>query len=127
MRLAIGSILAATAGIVALAAPAFAGSLHWSGDVDNIATISLSNQDVNVSADMGGVKHEHHDVHGRLPHHPVRVWLEQVSGRGHVRLAQQPTPDNGFTAIVRIHDKAPGRGHYEFTLHWQGRDHDDDH
>jgi len=96
------------------------GSLRWSGDVDDTATIYLSGRDVRVSANQNGVRNEDHDVRGELPRANARIQLRGDRGDGDVRLVQQPSRENGYTAAVRVHDPEPGRHHYSFVLQWAG-------
>lgn len=47
--------------------------------------------------------------------------LEKKSGRGEVKLVDQPSEANGFTANVRIDDPSKGAGKYVFRLKWTRR------
>ncbi len=49
------------------------------------------------------------------------VRLENVDGRGSVRLLEWPNTGNGFTAKVRIQDDKGGAGLYHFKLQWKRR------
>ena len=54
-----------------------------------------------------------------LPLGPVRVNLRKVRGRGQIRLLEQPTATNDYTAVVQVNDQAQqGSAWYEFTLDW---------
>ena len=102
-----------------IAAPSQAASFRWSGVVDDTATIAISGRDVRIQANKAGVREEREDFRGTsLPRRPLRVELREADGRGDIRLVQQPTPRNHFTAVVRIYDKQPGYGRYNFTLQW---------
>jgi len=124
------TFLAAVAGMGSVAltsAPAQAGTLRWSGRVDDTATISLHGRDVRVSATMHGVKEEKRVIQGALPMRPTRVTLDNVRGRGRVQIIQQPSPRNNFTAQVRITDPDAGASFYRFNLHWERNDDSDWH
>jgi hypothetical protein len=100
------------------------GWIHWSGDVDDRAEVHIRADRVWIEhQNMTGVKNDHADIHGNLPLHRLHVVLDHPEGRGKIRLVQQPGRDNNFTAIIRIKDPQPGRGHYAFTLRWDDMDH----
>lgn len=104
------------------AAPAHADlrpAMTWSGDVDDTTLIYFHARDVRTRDVSGKASVQTSaQVFDRLPRGPVRVFLTERDGRGQVRVVQQPTPDNDFTAAVRIHDPQPGRSHYEIALTW---------
>ncbi len=47
------------------------------------------------------------------------VKLEDVDGRGSVRLLEWPNQGNQFTAKIRIQDEKPGASMYRFKLSWK--------
>ena len=94
-------------------------AMHWSGDVDDTTLVYFHAGDVRTRDISGKASTQTSaEVFDRLPRGPIQVYLTRRDGRGQVRVVQQPTPDNGFTAAVRIHDPQPGRGHYDFALAW---------
>jgi len=124
------TVLAAI-GLCALAIPAHAGTLTWSGDVDDTATIAITGRTVRTTANAGGIRSERRTLRGQLPRDDVRVNLDRRDGRGSVRIIQQPSSRNNYTTLVRIEDKEKGRDRYSFTLDWNdrndtGRDRDRD-
>lgn len=114
----------AALGVCALAIPAHAGALNWSGDVDDTATVALSGRNVRTTANAGGIRNERTNFRGVLPRDDVRVRLDRSDGRGNVRIVQQPNSRNNYTTLVRIVDKEKGRSHYSFTLNWDNRGND---
>jgi hypothetical protein len=123
-RSTIGSILSgAAAGLAALAIalPAHAGSLNWSGDVDARAKVTIHRHDVDYGGNKNGVNNEHHDLRGGIGPGAHHLRLQVHSGRGRVWIQQRPSAANDFTAIVGIDDPQHGAGHYEFVLTWEGR------
>ncbi len=64
------------------------------------------------------VMHERVKVSRPLPDRDVQVTVENVDGRGEVRLIEQPAESNGYTARVRIRDPQGGAGDYSFALTW---------
>lgn len=101
-------------------------SAAWSGDVDQAATVYFHGTRSWVDNVRGkAVANIVSDFNGRLPiHHRVDVHLEDVHGRGDVRITQQPTADNNYTAAVRVRDPQPGSGHYHFRLVWNDNGND---
>lgn len=78
-----------------------------------------------------------------LPAHDVRGFrYEEADSRAEMRLVSEPNRGNGYQAVVRIRDGAPGECHCHFRLTWEmggggdisrhdsddfpGRRHDDD-
>jgi hypothetical protein len=53
-----------------------------------------------------------------LPRHPADFRLSKLSGRGTVRLTQDPR-NTGGRAVIHIGDPQAGRGNYTFDLQWQ--------
>ncbi|MBV9849365.1 MAG: hypothetical protein JO250_06735 [Armatimonadetes bacterium] len=96
------------------------GELNWSGDVDDTVIVYVHGRDVRTRTVRGkSANNINTQLSGRLPRGPISVFLRERDGRGSVRVVQQPTPDNDFTAAVRIHDPQRGRSHYNFVLAWR--------
>jgi len=47
------------------------------------------------------------------------VKLDDVDGRGSVRLVEWPNPGNQYTAKIRIQDDKSGASNYRFKLNWK--------
>ena len=95
------------------------GQVNWSGNVDDTTIVYIHLHDVSTQTVSGkSATDVHARVFGRLSRGPVYVSLRQWDGRGRVRVIQEPSPDNDFTAAVRIRDPQPGRSHYDFVLGW---------
>jgi len=57
-----------------------------------------------------------------LPDRPVPDFRFEVKdSRNEIRLVEPPSPRNGFSAVVYIHDTAGGVGRYHFRLSWEMR------
>lgn len=97
-----------------------AGAVHWSGSVDDVAELRIQGRRVDLTTLSGApVRDARYDVSGSgLPHRPVAVTIRQNGGRGAVQVLQQPTSQNGYTAIVRIRDFQGGSGWYDLDLTW---------
>ena len=121
--LSLGGAALALAALGTTAPPAQADprpAMTWSGDVDDTALVYFHASDVRTRDVSGkGSRQVSTQVFDRLPRGPIQVFLVRRDGRGQVRIVQQPTPDNDFTAAVRVRDPQPGRGHYDFALAWQ--------
>lgn len=119
------AVAAALAALGFIAAPASAqgrGQAHWSGTVDDTAVIYIHGADVRTTTTSGkSTSNVNVRDNGPLPRRPVTIFLEQQRGRGRVRIIQQPSPGNDYTAAVRVRDPQSGAGQYEFTLGWQPR------
>lgn len=96
-----------------------AGQVTWSGTVDDTTIVSVHRGDVNTRVVSGkSASDVNTQIAGRLPARPVHVFLRQRSGRGRIRIIQQPSFANDFTARVRIHDPQSGSSFYHFVLSW---------
>ncbi len=117
---ATAAILLAALGALSGPARAQGGNdLRWSGDVDDTTIVSVRGNDVRTDTVFGKqASNINAQVFGALPRGPIQAYLRFRHGRGQVRIIQQPSPDNDFTAKVRIHDPQPGRAHYEFDVAW---------
>jgi len=91
----------------------------WRGRVDEAATISCRKQNCISSVEQGApVADEHFKFSRALPSRDAEVRLEDLEGRGDVRLIEQPRSRNNYTARVSIRDLPAGAGEYAFTLVW---------
>ena len=97
-----------------------AGVLRWSGIVDGVADIRIQGRRVDMISPRGvPVRNVRYDVLGApLPRRDVRLELANGSGRGSIRVVQQPSPSNGYVAVIRIDDGRAGVGAYTFDLRW---------
>ncbi len=94
--------------------------LVWGGRVDEEAIISCQDKICSSRSDHGApVAGEHFKFSRPLPHREVEVTLEDIESRGEIRLLQQPSESNHYTARVSIRDPLPGFGEYSFTLAWR--------
>ncbi|MBC8139433.1 MAG: hypothetical protein H8F28_26445 [Fibrella sp.] len=102
---------------------AHAGTLRWTGEVDDTAIIRLDGRDLRANGNMRGIRNARFDVDGALPNRPVRVRLVKEGGRGDVEILEQPSARNNYTAVVRVRDGQAGSSRYGFILQWDnGRD-----
>ena len=99
--------------------PGRSDKIVWSGRVDREAIISCRAKScVAESANGAPAADEHFKFSRPLPNHDVEVRLEQTEGRGEIRLVEQPSERNQYTARVSIRDPRSGSGEYSFALVW---------
>jgi hypothetical protein len=96
------------------------GRVFWRGkvDIETQLVISGNSLETRVPAgpNWGG---ESHSFTSPLPSRRVEVSARIVRGRGSVRVIQQPTRNNDFTAIVQILDPQGGARDYELEISWR--------
>jgi hypothetical protein len=99
--------------------PGRSDKIAWNGRVDREATISCRARSC-VAATLNGVPvaEAQFRFSRPLPNHAVEVRLEQPEGRGEIRLVEQPSQSNQYTARVSIRDPHSGSGEYSFVLVW---------
>lgn len=96
------------------------GHFQWQGLVDGSDNIRLQGSNVNVThLSAAPIQEASHQLSAALPYSPVQVTLNKVRGRGQIRLLEQPTASNNYTAVVQVDDQSQqGNAWYEFTLDW---------
>ena len=93
--------------------------IAWSGRVEGEAMVSCRAGSCVAEAVSGAPVADGHFKFSRpLPNRDVEVRLEQTEGRGEVRLVEQPSERNRYTARVSIRDPQSGAGEYSFSLVW---------
>lgn len=97
-----------------------AGALRWSGVVDDVAEIRIQGGHVDMISTRGQpLRSVRYDVVGAtMPRRDTRLEMVRESGRSKVRIVQQPSMWNGYTAIIRIDDSRPGASIYDFAVRW---------
>jgi len=96
-----------------------AESVAWAGRVDEEALVSCDGKICSSSVSSGApVASEHFKFTRPLPDRPVEVTLAEKEGRGEIRLVEQPSERNHYTARVAIHDPQRGSSDYSFKLVW---------
>lgn len=95
------------------------GRIRWRGTVD--AKVQLVIQGSSLEArELSGNSYGNgsFDFNGSLPNRQVSVRVNKISGRGDVRVVQQPSRFNDFTAIIEITDSSGGARDYEVEISW---------
>jgi hypothetical protein len=94
--------------------------LVWTGRVDEEAVISCRKQTCMSSVEHGApVVGEKFKFSRPMPEREVEVRLQDSDGRGEIRLIEQPSRRNDYTARVAIRDPIAGSSEYSFTLVWK--------
>lgn len=112
---------------LAMGVPAFAaertGGITWRGNVDDVTRIVIRGRSVSSYAVSGRSPYDvSYRSNGDLPNGNTDVRLQNVRGRGEVRVIQEPSRGNGFATIVEVRDRQGGAAPYEFRLFWQSDD-----
>jgi hypothetical protein len=96
-----------------------AGALRWSGVVDGVAEIRIQGRQVALSSEGQPLRNVRYDIVGAsLPNRDVSLQLARANGRGTIRVTQQPSRYNNYTAVIRIEDRSSGAAPYDFNLRW---------
>jgi hypothetical protein len=107
---------------VRIPTPARAGTAvyEWQGRVDQEIRLQLRDSRANVirvgsreTIANGG------RALSAIPRQPGQLTIERLEGRGSVDVIQQPTAQNGYTAMVRMVDGDAGAGAYHLIAYWQ--------
>jgi hypothetical protein len=118
--------LALVAGILlsALVLPEETEYFRWSGKVDGIDDILIKGNQVRIEhVAARPIQSQDHRFSAPLPFAEVELDLEVLKGRGSVRLMEQPSQRNQYTAVVRVDDQDhSGDDRYEFELSWSRED-----
>jgi hypothetical protein len=93
---------------------------EWSGRVDGETRVFMRGNDV-WTQDLTGRDNRRGRarVARALPARDGQVRVQLVDGRGDVRVIQQPTSRNNYTAVVRIRDDGRRTDRYRFAAYWQ--------
>jgi hypothetical protein len=107
-----------------LALPVETEYFRWSGEVDGIDDIFIKGSQVRVEhVAAKPIQSQEHRFSAPLPFAEVELTLQVIHGRGLVRLMEQPSKRNQYTAVVRVDDQDhSGDDRYEFELSWSRGD-----
>jgi hypothetical protein len=108
----------------ALALPAETEYFRWRGEVDGIDDILIKGSQVKIEhIAEKPIQSQDHRFSAPLPFGEVELQLQVIHGRGSVRIMEQPSKRNGYTAVVRVDDQdQAGDDRYEFELSWSRED-----
>lgn len=96
------------------------GSMSWSGTVDDQAEIRIQGSRANTVTLTGAAVRDVRvgSLRSGLPSAPVQVSVSQSQGRGQAWVVQQPSAQNGYTAVIRIRDPQAGASFYNLNVSW---------
>jgi hypothetical protein len=95
------------------------GRVRWSGTVDDDVHLVIRDDHVEVRT-IGGSEYNNatYNFTSPLPRRRINVSAIKLKGRGEVRVIQQPSRDNDFTAVVQVRDSSGGAREYEIEVTW---------
>jgi hypothetical protein len=95
--------------------------MRWSGNVDGEVRIVLRRNEAGYTVLSGNALRSVRAqiAPGGLPRAESRLALSGRQGRGSIFIDQNPSAQNGYTAIIRIFDGDPGYGFYDFDIIWR--------
>jgi len=89
--------------------------------VDNVAEVGLRGERVFVRTLQGAPARDAGTTcTAPLPRTGATNFrVRGMEGRGNAQLVEQPNPENGYVAVIRIEDQQPGASEYRFRVDWQ--------
>jgi hypothetical protein len=120
------SVPVAAAVVVAAAPSAFAQRqrgqeiFEWNGRVDRTVEVSMRGNRL-ATRDLGNNEtgRQNSRVMMQLPRQDGQVYVQLLRGRGSASVVEQPSAQNGYTAVVRIDDPSSGADDYRIAAYWQ--------
>ena len=94
-------------------------ALIWSGDVDSELEIIVRPGGITYYTVRGAEPRALQSAISQMPWRNAELDMNQIEGRGEASVIQQPSPENGYTAKIRVRDPQPGFGHYVFMAIWR--------
>ncbi|MDQ6786466.1 MAG: hypothetical protein M3033_06560 [Acidobacteriota bacterium] len=97
-----------------------AGRAFWRGTVDNEVQLVIRDNNIETRT-ISGTPYADGTFNFTSPLPTRRKTIEVIKkkGRGNVRVLQQPTRDNNFSAIVQIQDRDGGAKEYQLEIFWR--------
>lgn len=96
------------------------GSAFWRGTVDQEVQLVIQRRNIETRT-VSGTPYENgtFSFTSSLPTRNVRVDVVKKSGRGTVRVLEQPSRANDYTTIIQIIDSGGGAKEYQLEITWQ--------
>lgn len=96
------------------------GSAFWRGRVDSEVQLFVRSRSIETRT-ISGTPYENgtFSFTSSLPTRNVNVEALKKSGRGSVRVLEQPSRDNDYTAIIQINDDGSGAREYQLEIVWR--------
>jgi hypothetical protein len=96
------------------------GQVSWRGFVDDRVHLAIRGSSIETRTVSGVAQREGASTFtSPLPASPVEVDVVKVSGRGTVKVVQQPSQLNDFTAVIEIYDNQGGAQEYRLDIVWR--------
>jgi hypothetical protein len=96
------------------------GRAFWRGNVDSKVQISVQGKALTVNTFAGQNYGEGvFSFTSALPRRNVSVEVIKKKGRGDVRVVQQPSRSNDYTAIIEVTDNENGAREYQLEIIWR--------
>lgn len=96
------------------------GRAFWRGIVDDRVQLVLRDRSMRVETVSGRAYPDGtSSFTAALPDRRVSVEVNKQKGRGSVRVLQQPSRDNDFTAVIEIYDDGGGAKEYQLEISWR--------
>lgn len=96
-----------------------AGRLTWRGRVDDVIMLEIRDRTVRDRVVSGrAAEAVRFDFGASLPSRDVSVLVDKRQGRGEVRVVEQPSRRNNYTAVIQIRDSSGGADDYEIEVRW---------
>jgi hypothetical protein len=93
----------------------------WTGRVDREVLIVVRGREVRTRGFDADLPNRAR-VNAALPRTRGTVLARLNDGRGDVDVIEQPSPRNGYQAVLRVRDPRGGADSYRITVYWDDRD-----
>lgn len=95
------------------------GVLTWRGRVDDVTILEIRDRSVRDRVVSGQpAQRVDYNFSSALPRTEISVSVDKRRGRGEVRVVEQPSRRNGYTAVIEIRDSSGGASDYEIEVRW---------
>ncbi|MGH9836413.1 MAG: hypothetical protein ACREBD_00720 [Blastocatellia bacterium] len=93
--------------------------LRWAGQVDGSDLIFIRGNQLWVEHREGqAIRDGDHRFFQPLPNANRSIAVRKITGRGSVRVIEQPSRNNNYTATILIEDRDGGSDRYEIEVEW---------
>lgn len=100
--------------------PPSSGRAFWRGTVDKEVHLVIQNRNIETRTISGAPSgNVNFSFTSSLPTRNVTVEAIKKSGRGQVRVIEQPNRDNDYTALIQILDDDGGAREYQLEIVWR--------
>lgn len=96
------------------------GRVYWRGTVDDRIQLVIRDRQIETRTVAGRAYPEGtFSFTAALPQRDASVGITKMQGRGNVRVLQQPSSANNYTAIIEIADSDGGAREYRLDIFWR--------